>query len=198
MILCACAGWCNSAFLRLLEDTFSLDAAYIIVDFFPYCCQQIGANFSLIYKGTNLLEILSSDVSAEGTMEAGSAFQSLNAARKILELYQCIILSFIGDFFPRLFEILHLCRNWIYISTKHTKCCHSKHNVRKRTFWYMLHTKTQTSLRMRTVWSIFVVRTKKMCSQNAPSEDSDQTARMLGLIWRQCYNVHNLGSHLSA
>ena len=60
-------------------------------------------------------------------------------------------------------------------------------NVRKCTFWYMLPTKTQISLRNRTAWLESSSSTwRKFASlaiQNAPSEDSDQPARMRRLIW---------------
>ena len=58
------------------------------------------------------------------------------------------------------------------------------------TFWHVRH---------RTVWSVFFVCMKKLCilgHKHVPSEDSDQTARVLRLIWifavRKCQNVRFL------
>ena len=73
-------------------------------------------------------------------------------------------------------------------------------NVRKRTFWHVRPTKTQISLRIRTVWSESSLSVWRnfayLAIQNAPSEDSDQTARMRRLIWifawRTCPKVHFL------
>ena len=58
-------------------------------------------------------------------------------------------------------------------------------NVWKRTFWYVHPTKTQISLRIRTAWSVLWSYFAFLPSypKNAPSEDSDQTARMRSLIW---------------
>ena len=64
--------------------------------------------------------------------------------------------------------------------------CSLRRNLRKRTFWHVRPTKTQISLRIHAVWSVFVVRMKKLYHLgylNAPSEDSDQTARMRKLNW---------------
>ena len=46
-------------------------------------------------------------------------------------------------------------------------------NVRKGTFWAERHSKTQISLRIRSVWSVFDVRknTASLTTQNTPSED---------------------------
>ena len=60
-------------------------------------------------------------------------------------------------------------------------------NVRNRTYWPVRPTKSQISLRIRAVWSEsspsawsnFTI----LAIQNAPSEDSDQTAQMRRLIW---------------
>ena len=63
-----------------------------------------------------------------------------------------------------------------------------RRTVSKRTFWHVRLTKTQISLRIRTVWSVFAVRMKKLCNlsdfalQNAPSDDSNQTAQIRSLI----------------
>ena len=38
---------------------------------------------------------------------------------------------------------------------------HMDRNVRKRTFWHVRPTKTQNSMRIRAVWSVFFVRMKK-------------------------------------
>ena len=60
-------------------------------------------------------------------------------------------------------------------------------NARKRTFWYVSTTKTQISLRAREVWSEYSSSEWRsfasLVIQNAPREDSDQTARMRSLIW---------------
>ena len=56
-------------------------------------------------------------------------------------------------------------------------------NVRKRTFRYMRLTRIQINLRIRAVWSVYVVRMKNflpLTIQKAPSEDSDQ---MHSLMW---------------
>ena len=59
--------------------------------------------------------------------------------------------------------------------------------VRKSTFWHMLQTKTQISLRIRAVWlesSFFAwVNFASLAIQNAHRENSNQNARMLRLIW---------------
>ena len=70
-------------------------------------------------------------------------------------------------------------------------------NVRKCTFWHVCPTKTQISLRIRAVLlesSLSAWRNiASLAIQNAPSEDSDQTARMRSLIWifagRTCSKV---------
>ena len=63
----------------------------------------------------------------------------------------------------------------------------TSHNVVKCTFWHVRQMKTQISLRIRTVWSEFSfsawMHFSSLAIQNAPSDDSDQTARMRGLIW---------------
>ena len=60
-------------------------------------------------------------------------------------------------------------------------------NVRKRTFWHVRPMKTQISLRIHAVWlesSLSAWRNfASLAIQNAPREDSDQTARMRRLIW---------------
>ena len=70
--------------------------------------------------------------------------------------------------------------------------CRAVHNqfephVRKPTFWHVRPTKTQISLRMRTVWLEYSLSAWRnfasLAIQIAPSEDSDQTARMRRLIW---------------
>ena len=57
----------------------------------------------------------------------------------------------------------------------------------KRAFWHVRRTKTQISLRIRTVRSESSLSAWRnlasLAIQNAPSEDSDQTARMRRLIW---------------
>ena len=64
---------------------------------------------------------------------------------------------------------------------------HLNRNVRQRTFWHVRSTKTQISLRISVVWSESSPSTWRnfasLAIQNAPSEDSDQTARMRSLIW---------------
>ena len=58
---------------------------------------------------------------------------------------------------------------------------------RRRTFWHMRQTKTQISLRIRAVWleSSFAAwrHFASFGIQNAPGDDSDQTARGCRLIW---------------
>ena len=62
-------------------------------------------------------------------------------------------------------------------------------------FWHVCPTKTQTSLRIRAVWSESSLSAwttfASLAIQYAFSEDSDQTARMLRLIWifavRTCF-----------
>ena len=52
---------------------------------------------------------------------------------------------------------------------------------RKRTFWHVCPTKTQISLRIRTVWSESLLwawrNIASLAIQNTPREDSDQTVR---------------------
>ena len=75
-----------------------------------------------------------------------------------------------------------------------------RHNVRKRTFWHVRETKTQISLRIRAVWSESLLSAWRnfasLAIQNAPREDSDQTAWMRRLIWifavRTCPKLHFL------
>ena len=65
--------------------------------------------------------------------------------------------------------------------------CSMGRNVRKHTFLHVRPTKTQISLRIRSAWSessLSVWRNfASLVIQNAPSEDTDQTARMRRLIW---------------
>ena len=42
-------------------------------------------------------------------------------------------------------------------------------NGRKRTFWHVRPTKTQITLRIRAVWSVFIVRMKKICILGYPN-----------------------------
>ena len=59
-------------------------------------------------------------------------------------------------------------------------------NMKKCTFWYVCPAKTQISLHIWAVWSVFIVCIKKLCIHgypNAPSEDFDQTARMHRMSW---------------
>ena len=59
-------------------------------------------------------------------------------------------------------------------------------NVRQCTLEHVRQTKTQISLCIRAVWSESLLpalrNSASLAIQNAPSEDSDQTARMLRLI----------------
>ena len=59
--------------------------------------------------------------------------------------------------------------------------------MRKGAFWHVRPSKTQISLRVRSVWlesSLSAWRTiAPLAVQNAPSEGSDQTAQMRRLIW---------------
>ena len=73
-------------------------------------------------------------------------------------------------------------------------------NMRKPNFWYVRPTKTQIRLRILAVWSESSLSASRnfasLAIQNAPSEDSDQTARMRRLIWifagRTCPKVRFL------
>ena len=62
-----------------------------------------------------------------------------------------------------------------------------RRTARKRTFWHMRTTKTQNSLRICAVWPESLLSVlgnfASLAIQNAPSEDSDQSARMRRLIW---------------
>ena len=72
--------------------------------------------------------------------------------------------------------------------------------MRKRTFWHVRPTKTQISLRIRTVLSRSSMSAWRYLAslsiQNALSEDSDQTTRKRRLIWifagRTCPKVRFL------
>ena len=60
--------------------------------------------------------------------------------------------------------------------------------MRKHTIWHVLPRKTQISLHICTVWSVFIVHTKKLCilGISAPIKDSDQTVNAqvdLNLHW---------------
>ena len=67
----------------------------------------------------------------------------------------------------------------------------------KRNCWHVRPTKTQIRLRISAVWSESTLTAWRnfasLARQNAPIEDSDQTARMRRLIWifawRTCPNV---------
>ena len=74
-------------------------------------------------------------------------------------------------------------------------------NVRKRTFGHVRPTKTRISLRIRAVWSKSPLSASRInqfftIKKNALSEKSDQTERMLSLIWiftgRTCSKVRFL------
>ena len=78
-------------------------------------------------------------------------------------------------------------------------------NVRKRTFWHICQTKTQSNLH--SLVKVFVVRMNKLCIhgyQNASSGNSDQTTQMrrLILIFAGCtcplVYFWCWGSHISA
>ena len=74
------------------------------------------------------------------------------------------------------------------------------HNVRKHTFWHVRITMTQISLRISVIWSDSSMSAWRnfapLSIQNAPNEDSDQTARMRSLIWifagHTCRKLHFL------
>ena len=76
--------------------------------------------------------------------------------------------------------------------------------MRKRTFCHVHLTRTQISLRIRAVWSGSSLSAWRnfasLAIQNAPSEDSDQTARMRRLIGffaeRTCPTVRFLTSRI--
>ena len=79
--------------------------------------------------------------------------------------------------------------------------CHEmSRNERKHTFWHVRQTNTQISLRIRAVWSESSLSAwsnfASLAIRNAPSEDSDQAARMRRLIWifawRTCSKVRFL------
>ena len=59
--------------------------------------------------------------------------------------------------------------------------------LRKRTFWLIRPTKTQFSLRIRAVWSDYLLSAWRnfvsLAIQNAPGKCFDQTAQMHKLIW---------------
>ena len=59
--------------------------------------------------------------------------------------------------------------------------------LRKRTFWLVRPTKTQFSLRIRAVWSDYLLSAWRnfvsLAIQNAPGKCFDQTAQMRRLIW---------------
>ena len=75
-----------------------------------------------------------------------------------------------------------------------------ENQMRIRTFWHVRPTQTQIRLRIRAVWSESSLSAWRnfasLAIQNAPSEDSDQTAWMRRLIWifarRTCPKVHFL------
>ena len=89
---------------------------------------------------------------------------------------------------------------WIYIHISEIQDLVKWYNfsltVRKRTFWHMRSTKTQISLRIRAVWLESVLSTWRnfasMAIRNAPSEDSDQTARIWIFAGRTCPKVRFL------
>ena len=66
-------------------------------------------------------------------------------------------------------------------------------NVRKRTFWNVRPTKTQNSLRIRAVWSVFVVCMMKLCILGYPK---CAQWRFWSACWifagRTCPEVHSL------
>ena len=68
-----------------------------------------------------------------------------------------------------------------------TRCIEPNRNAQKCTYWHARPTKTQVSLRLRAGWSESSLSACRnfasLAIQNAPSEDSDQTARMRRLIW---------------
>ena len=80
--------------------------------------------------------------------------------------------------------------------------------VRKRTFLYVRSTKTRISMRIRTVWSESPLTAWRhpasLDIQNAPSKDSDSTARKRRLIWIfagahvRRYDFRRLGTFLVA
>ena len=68
-------------------------------------------------------------------------------------------------------------------------------NVRKRTFWRALNKDLNQPAHPRSLIRVFAVRLKKHCAraiQNAPSEDSDQTARIWIFAGRSCPKVRYL------
>ena len=54
---------------------------------------------------------------------------------------------------------------------------HKDPSDRKRTFWHVSSAKTQISLRIRTVWPVVVVRTKKFCMLGSPNSHSEGSDR---------------------
>ena len=74
--------------------------------------------------------------------------------------------------------------NCIWAATWDIKC----------TFWHVRSMKTQISLRMRTTWSEFSLsawrNVASLAIQNAPGEDSDQTARIWIFAGRTCLKKH--------
>ena len=64
-------------------------------------------------------------------------------------------------------------------------------------FYCIRPMKSQTSLRIRAVWSVFVVRMKKLCIlsyhiQDAPKEDSDECTDIWVFAGRTCPKVRFL------
>ena len=87
---------------------------------------------------------------------------------------------------PRIFQIIQTTLIQSLISLAACKLSdHLNRNMRKLTFWYVRPRKTQIYLRIRAFWSVLFAwrNLASLAIQNAPSKDSDQSARMRRLIW---------------
>ena len=84
------------------------------------------------------------------------------------------------------------CAGWSGLSL-FAKCIRVIFALRKHALWHMRPTKTHFSLRMREVWSVFVVRMKKLCILGYPKMRSVKI-----LIWqRKCsdWSISSLYVH---
>ena len=97
-----------------------------------------------------------------------------------------------GMITPLIMEAFSLSRNRVAFAMSSTSVVRRtgsnnniNHNVRWRIFWHMCPTKTQFSLHFHAVWAVFIVSIRNfafLAIRNAPSENSDQTARTSRLI----------------
>ena len=68
--------------------------------------------------------------------------------------------------------------------TNSAKLCEKIHDVRKLTFWHVRPTKTQINLHISAVWSVFVVRMKKIRILDYPEWSSSS----LSCLWFSCFS----------